>query len=87
VLKLKNDYVNVYYNRGILYGELKDYKNAVNDLTKAIKLNTDYIKAYNYRGCYEYRLGQKENACNDFKKGAELGDTIAQKNLKKYCNN
>ncbi len=42
-----------YYNRGIAYKNLKDYRRAIEDYDQALRLDPDYVKAYNNRG-YAY---------------------------------
>jgi tetratricopeptide (TPR) repeat protein len=59
-----NEYA--YYNRGIAYRKLKDYKNAIADFTKAIQLNPQGTFTYLYRGMALQASGQSDMAIADY---------------------
>lgn len=55
-----------YYERGNVYFDAQDWRNAIDDYTAAIKLNRDYPWAYKMRGnCYD-KQGHKAEAKADF---------------------
>jgi tetratricopeptide (TPR) repeat protein len=54
---LKSDYAEAYYNWGVSKNSLGDYKEAIEDYTKAIQLKSDYAEAYNNRGVSKKNLG------------------------------
>ena len=73
-IQLNPDYIEVYINRGVVYGVfLEDYSQAIADFNKVIQLNPDYALAYHLRGlCYK-ELGENDKAQEDFAKAKELG--------------
>ncbi len=75
-----------YFKSGNTKYDLKDYKGAIQDYTKAIELNPKYADAYYNRGIAKIELGQKDNGCLDFSKAGELGHAEAYESIKEYCN-
>jgi tetratricopeptide (TPR) repeat protein len=72
-----------YNNRGIAFGEKRQYDQAISDFTQAIAINPGYNKAYNNRGIV-YRLkGQYHQAISDFNKAMAINplDAEAYNNL------
>ena len=61
-----------YNNRGIAYGDLKQYDKAIADLTKVIELYPEPAKAYNNRGNAYLGLQQFDKAIADFTKAIDL---------------
>jgi tetratricopeptide (TPR) repeat protein len=80
---------SAYYNRAIARNNLKDYRGAITDFSKAIYLNNDdAIVAASYYGrgqCY-YTVGNKSNACMDFNKASGLGNQDATAAVQNNCN-
>lgn len=70
-LSIKEDGA-IYYNRGVCYGQIGEYQNAINDFTKTIESNPDLSDAYNGRGLGYYSLKEYEKAIADFSKAIEL---------------
>jgi len=67
-----------YNNRGIAFGEKREYDQAISDFDKAIEINPRYITAYNNRGVI-YRLkGQYDKAISDFNKAIEMNPLDAE---------
>ncbi len=60
------------YKSGSAKYQLKDYKGAVSDFTKAIELDPKYIQAYYSKAICESKLGRPEKALADFNKVTEL---------------
>ena len=60
----------------IIWGNTKyrsgDYKEALDDYTKAIRLKPDYVKAYINRGIAKFTLGQHAAAIQDFDMAIQL---------------
>jgi protein O-mannosyl-transferase len=54
-----------YYNRGVIYGELGRWDDAIADYTKAIIANPEYLYAYNNRGNAYGKLGQWDKTVTD----------------------
>lgn len=57
---------NAYYDRGILFLEIRYYQKAKADLNTAIRLNKDNPFLYFYRGASNLFLGKFEDAIEDF---------------------
>ena len=83
VIMLNPKNAEAYFNRGNVYDELGDYRQAIIDYNKAIKLNPIYADAYLNRGFAYNNLGKLNKAVADIKKAAKLGNNFAQKFLKK----
>ena len=64
---------------------LKDFKGAINDYTKAIKLGDNGPRNYFNRGLSKRLMEDSKGACEDWKKAAELGHKDAEELLNKYC--
>jgi tetratricopeptide (TPR) repeat protein len=60
------------YKSGSAKFQLKDYRGAIVDFTKAIELNPEYIEAYYSRAICESKLGKSEKALADFNIVTEL---------------
>lgn len=61
-----------YYHRGVARARAGDYKQAIEELTKAILIDSDYIDAYLYRGFLHEKIGQTIRAEKDFNKATKL---------------
>ncbi len=55
-----------YYNRGVAYGNLGEYRRAIEDYDEALRLDPDYAVAYNNRGSAYSNLGEYRRAIGDF---------------------
>ncbi|MBP9014480.1 MAG: tetratricopeptide repeat protein, partial [Smithella sp.] len=73
-IRLKQDFVDAYNNRGSIYFKLGLYQLAINDYNKAIHLNRHYAEAYNNRAFVFIHQGKKELGCLDAKKACNLGN-------------
>tara|TARA_B100000787_G_C16094953_1_gene250706 strand:+ start:203 stop:724 length:522 start_codon:yes stop_codon:yes gene_type:complete len=61
-----------YFDRGNSKYELKNYRGARVDYTKAIELDSNYVKAYYYRGNVNANLDSYYRAVYDYTKFIEL---------------
>jgi tetratricopeptide (TPR) repeat protein len=63
------NYYKAYYNRGLSYMQLQQFKNALNDLDKSISLHRrgDHYKSYVARGNVYYQLKDMPKAIEDAK--------------------
>ena len=71
-IRLKPNYDDAYYNRGIAYAKLGQYQMAVGDLNNTIRLKPDNADAYNRRGAIYLKIGQYQHAVEDFDKAIHL---------------
>ena len=80
-----------YYDRATARYNLKDFRGAFMDYSKAINIdpyNSGSYVAGSYYGrglCFQY-LGNKEKACLDFTKANELGNPDAANAMQTNCN-
>ncbi len=65
-IRLKPSYAYPYNNRGIIYGELKQYQLAMNDFNDAIRRMPLYADAYYNRGLTYGNLGRHQLAMKDY---------------------
>ena len=61
-----------YFNKAVDKDELKDYRGAIEDYTKAIELNSEYSNAYLGRGSSKPNLQDNTGAIEDYTKAIEL---------------
>jgi tetratricopeptide (TPR) repeat protein len=80
-----------YYYRATARYNLKDYRGAIMDYSKAIYLDGSNNTAagsgsYYGRGMCYYSLGMKDKACIDLIKANDLGFQDASNAIQNYCN-
>ena len=67
---------DAYYDRGVAYGKIGDFAEAIEDYSKAIDLNPEHADAYNNRGEAWLHLRKWEKAKADLmtakNKGADI---------------
>jgi tetratricopeptide (TPR) repeat protein len=61
-----------YYNRGVIYYQLKNYQAALEDFDRAINIDSKNISAYYGRGNVRYELQDKPGAFQDYDKAKSL---------------
>lgn len=74
----------LYYNRGNIYAERKDYNRAVEDYTHAISIDGNFAEAYYNRGIAYLFSGRLDEGTGDLSKAGELGLYTAYSVIKKY---
>ena len=92
-IELNQNFAESYYNRGLVYDDLKNYDAAIADYNQAIKLNPNDAKAYNNRGNAYKALKNYDAAIADYNNAIKINPNyanayynrgIAYKNLKQY---
>jgi Tfp pilus assembly protein PilF len=83
-LAVKKDpnFYEAYYNRGVVYYLLKNYREALADFSKAISIDPKNSSAYASRGEVYEILGENEKAYGDYRAAARMGSKETQKYLK-----
>jgi tetratricopeptide (TPR) repeat protein len=66
ILELKPDNATAFYNRGIIYAQLKQYEQAIANYDQVIALNPDYIDAFANRGNAYTAMKQYKQAIADY---------------------
>lgn len=61
------------------------YEVAADVLTKTLKDNPEYGEGYRLLGFCQIQLNKQEEACANFQKAKELGDTVVDSLIEKYC--
>ena len=74
----------LYYNRGNVHLQRKDYAKAIDDYTKAIALDGDLAEAYYNRGLAYIDHHDTSRGVSDLSKAGELGLYTAYSIIKKY---
>ena len=74
----------LYYNRGCLYAQRKDYQRALDDFSRAIQLDANLPEAYYNRGIVYLHAEKKAEGVADLSKAGELGLYDAYSIIKKY---
>ena len=71
-LRLRPDYPEAYYNRGIVKQALDRSDEAIADYNEAIRLKPDYPEAYNNRGIAKRAQGRPDEALADYNEALRL---------------
>jgi tetratricopeptide (TPR) repeat protein len=71
-IRLKPDFVEAYYLRGLSYSDLGQHQRAIEDYDKAIRLKPDDARAYVLRGIAYSILDQYQRAIKDFDEAIRL---------------
>jgi tetratricopeptide (TPR) repeat protein len=71
-IRLKPDYADAFYNRGIARGAKGDVEGALQDYTEAIRLKPDFADAFNNRGVARGAKGDVEGELKDYNKAIRL---------------
>lgn len=77
-LKLRPRNAEAYYNRGVAYDNLGQYKQAIKDYSQAIALKPDYTDAYSNRGTINNIIGKFQRAIEDFSEAIRLNPDNAE---------
>lgn len=84
-IKLDSTFADAYFNRGIAYGMMKEYRKAIRDLNTCIKLGNTSPDVYFARGVNKISLFNYAAGCDDLAKAEELGYEKASNMRKQYC--
>ena len=76
-IEIKPDYIEAYFNRGLVYVDLADFQQAIKDFTRAIEIKPDFAEAYLSRGTAYYGSGNYQQAIREYNKALELKPDFA----------
>ena len=68
----------IYNNRSIAYNVLGNYKQAIDDCSRAIEIKPDFAEAYTNRGIAYFGLGNHEQAIEDYDRAIEIKPDLAE---------
>ena len=71
-MRFEPDKAEIYHNRALVYFRRGDYKNTVDDETKAIELNPNFTAAYHNRGVAHAREERYDEAIEDYNKALAI---------------
>ncbi len=74
----------IWDTRGEINFKLDNFKQSIEDMTKAISLKPD-PNSFFFRGLARIKSGDKTGGCQDLSKSGELGNTEAYTEIKKNC--
>jgi tetratricopeptide (TPR) repeat protein len=74
-----------YYNRGIVYCKMRQFKKAEEDFSTAIGCIGNFAEAYFNRGLVRILLNDNLPGCEDLSRAGELGISDAYRVIKRYC--
>lgn len=74
----------MYYDRGNIYAQCKDYRRAIDDYNMAIRLDKNFAEAYYNRGLVHIYNNNNKAGIQDLSKAGELGLFTAYGVIKKY---
>ncbi len=84
-LKADPELATAYYNRALARTAIDDYREAVNDYSRAIENDPDMLNAYYKRGQIKYKMNDKEGACADWRTANEKGLEEAYETIIELC--
>jgi len=84
VIKIVKDISDVYYYRGLAYGELKQYEKAVKDYSKSVELDRENVSAYLCLIEVSIMAGNYKDAIDVITKTLPLQSTIGERIILLY---
>lgn len=77
----------LFYQRGLVYYDMKLFDNAISDFNNAIQINSNFKQALIYRASIKFKiLHDKPGALADLRRAADLGDLQAKEMYNKLSN-
>jgi tetratricopeptide (TPR) repeat protein len=71
-LKVTDNNWHVYNGRGVAYGDLGNYRQAIDDFSRTIEIKPGFAEAYNNRGTAYSALGDYRQAIEDYGRALEI---------------
>ncbi len=84
-ITLDTGFYFAYYNRGVVYCSMGEYRKAADDFTTAIGIHSNFPEAYYNRGLIYILLNETIRGCEDLSRAGELGIPDAYRVIKRYC--
>ena len=77
-LKVTDNNWHVYNGRGVAYGDLGNYRQAIDDFSRTIEIKPGFAEAYNNRGTAYSALGNYRQAIEDYGRAIEIKPGYAE---------
>lgn len=84
-INLFPNFLNAYYNKGMIFLAKDKPDIAVKTFDTTLALADNFYFGYFYRGMAKKQLNDMQGACADWQKSVDLGFTMAQDTIKRYC--
>jgi tetratricopeptide (TPR) repeat protein len=84
-ISLNNSFFTAYYNKGMIYYETGQPDEAIKDFDSTLALANNLYFGYFYRGMAKKQKNDMAGACNDWQESVNLGFTMAEDTIKRYC--
>ena len=84
-IRLFPQFMNAYYNKGVIYLGVGNAKQAVKEFDTTLALSNNFYFGYFYRGMAKKQLNDMKGACADWNESAKLGFAAAQDTIARYC--
>jgi len=81
VISSHPEMAEAFNNRGLAFYDLRRYRQAVQDYTRAIELNAGHEKAYNNRGNAYYEIAEYQLALSDLNRSLQLKPDYSKAHL------
>lgn len=78
-------FLNAYYNKGMIFYETGRAKEAVRVFDTTLSLANNFYFGYFYRGMAKKSINDLKGACADWQESVNLGFTQAQDTIRAYC--
>ena len=77
--------VDFWVEKGSVHLRVNQLDEAISAFNKAISMNDQYAAAYRMLGYCQAKQKKNKEACANFAKAKELGDTVVDQLIEKYC--
>jgi len=86
-IRFSPEYVLAYFNRGIIFNQMRQSQKAIEDFSKVLLLNPNHTGAYHNRAVLFFKTGEADRGCEDAKKACGLEDcqVIETAKANGYC--
>ena len=84
-IEMEPENVDFLVEKGAVYLRINQLDNAIDILKQALTMNDKHPVAYRLLGYCQALQNKNKEACFNFAKAKELGDTVVDKLIEKYC--
>jgi tetratricopeptide (TPR) repeat protein len=84
-VEIRPTHIMGFVNRAAVYGSMKNYRAAIDDISHLIATDATWSQGYILRSNYYYMAGKKDSACADIKIAKMMRHPQAEQLDKQYC--